>query len=47
VTAGEAVTLTITLRQRPSQDICLVGLVSTLGETSYVWPVAVVCRPTS
>jgi hypothetical protein len=47
VTAGETVTLTITLRQRPSQDICLVGLVSTLGETSYVWPVAVVCRPTS
>jgi hypothetical protein len=47
VTAGETVTLTITLRKRPPQEICLVGLVSTLGETSYVWPVAVVCRPTS
>jgi hypothetical protein len=47
VTAGEAATLTITLRKRPPQEICLVGLVSTLGETSYVWPVAVVCRPTS
>jgi hypothetical protein len=47
VTAGETATVTITLRKRPPQEICLIGLVSTLGETSYVWPVAVVCRPTS
>ena len=45
VTAGETGTLTITLRKRPPHEICLVGLVSTLGETSYVWPVAVACRP--
>jgi hypothetical protein len=44
VTAGETVNLTITVRQRSAKQLCVVGIVSTLGVHSYMWPLAVVMR---
>jgi len=44
VTAGQTVTLTITLRKPHRRRLSVVGLVSTLGDYSHVWPVAVVVR---
>ncbi|MEO5820529.1 MAG: hypothetical protein ABIT71_08480 [Vicinamibacteraceae bacterium] len=42
VVAGDTVRLTITARRSPPKGICIVGVVSTRGETSHVWPIAVV-----
>ena len=42
VTAGQSATLTITLRKQPPRGLSVVGVVSTMGDDSYVWPVAVV-----
>jgi hypothetical protein len=42
VTAGQTATLTITLRKPHPLRLSVVGIVSTRGDDSYVWPVAVV-----
>lgn len=44
VAAGQTAKLTITLRRRNARRQSVVGLVSTLGVHSYMWPVAVVMR---
>ena len=44
VTAGQTATLTITLRKQHPKRLSVVGIVSTMGDDSYVWPVAVVVR---
>ena len=41
VTAGQIATLTITLRKQHPRGLSIVGLVSTRGGDSFVWPVAV------
>jgi hypothetical protein len=42
VTAGQTATLTITLRKQPPRGVSVVAIVSTMGDVSYMWPVAVV-----
>jgi hypothetical protein len=42
VTAGQTATLTITLRKQHPRQLSVVGIVSTRGDDSYIWPVAVV-----
>ncbi len=44
VTAGQTATLTITLRKPPPGRLSVVGIVSTMGEHSDMWPVAVSVR---
>jgi hypothetical protein len=44
VAAGHTAKLTITVRKRNARRLCVVGVVSTLGVHSYMWPVAVVMR---
>lgn len=44
VVAGQTLNLTITARKRNARRLCIVGVVSTLGVHSYMWPVAVVMR---
>jgi hypothetical protein len=44
VATGETASLTITLRQRGAKRLCIVGIVSTLGTHSYMWPLAVVMQ---
>lgn len=41
IKAGEQATLTITLRKRHPKELSVVGLVSTVGSVSYLWPLAV------
>lgn len=42
---GESATLAITLRKKsPRRDLSIVGLVSTLGEQTHMWPLAVSIR---
>ena len=41
VMAGQRVTLTIVLRKRPPQGQSVVGLVSSVGQSEYLWPLAV------
>lgn len=41
VTAGQRVTLTIVLRKRPRQGRSVVGLVSSAGQSEYLWPLVV------
>jgi len=44
VSAGDAATPTISVRKLHPKELALVGLVSTLGDASHLWPVAVVMR---
>lgn len=44
VTAGHRATLTITVRKRHPKELCIVGLLSTLGDSAHLWPLAVVMR---
>jgi hypothetical protein len=44
VTAGQTAILTITLRKRHPRRLSVVGIVSTMGDYSYLWPLAVVAR---
>ena len=44
VTAGQTATLTITLRKQHPMGLSVVGIVSTMGHDSYLWPLAVVSR---
>ncbi len=44
VTAGQKATLTIAVRRRHPRELCIVGLVSTLGDSAHLWPLAVVMR---
>ena len=44
VTAGQTADLNITLRNRSAGRTCLALIVSTLGEHSHAWPVAVITR---
>lgn len=44
VTAGHKATLTIAVRKRHPRELCIVGLVSTLGDATHLWPLAVVMR---
>ena len=44
VTAGQTATLTITLRKQHPMGLSVVGIVSTMGHDSYLWPLAVVAR---
>jgi hypothetical protein len=44
VTAGQTATLTVTLRKRHPRHLSVVGIVSTMGDYSYLWPLAVVAR---
>jgi hypothetical protein len=44
VTAGQKATLTIAVRQRHPGEVVIVGLVSTLGDATHLWPLAVVMR---
>lgn len=44
VDTGDRARLSITLVRRPPNDLCLVGLVSTLGTRTRIWPLAVVTR---
>jgi hypothetical protein len=44
VAPGETTTLTITRRKQHPKHLGIVGLVSTLDTSSYLWPVAVVMR---
>lgn len=44
VAAGQTAKLTVTLRKRSARRLCVVGIVSRLGDQSYLWPVAVVTR---
>lgn len=41
VLPGQRVTLTIVLRKRPPQGRSVVGLVSSVGQSEYLWPLAV------
>lgn len=41
VMAGQPVTLTIVLRKRPPQGRSVVGLVSSVGQSEYLWPLVV------
>jgi hypothetical protein len=44
VVSGQTATLTIRARRRDSRRLCVVGVVSTLGDYSYTWPLAVITR---
>lgn len=44
VAAGDTVRLTITARRKPPTGLCIAGVVSTLGASSQLWPVAAVMR---
>jgi hypothetical protein len=44
VTPGQTATLTITLRKQPPGRLSVVGIVSTMGDHSDTWPVAVIVR---
>jgi len=44
VTAGQTARLTITLRKHHPRNLSVVAIVSTLGDDSYLWPLAVVAR---
>jgi hypothetical protein len=44
VTAGQTATLTIILRKQPPRGLSVVGIVSTMGDESYLWPLTVVVR---
>lgn len=44
ITAGEAAKVTITLRRLHPRKMSIVGIVSTSGSDSHVWPVPVVMR---
>jgi len=44
VEAGQRAKVTIALRKRHPNELAIVGLVSTLAETTHLWPVAVVTR---
>jgi hypothetical protein len=41
---GESANLSITLRKKTARDVTIVGLVSTLGEQTHMWPLAVSIR---
>jgi hypothetical protein len=42
--AGQTANLTITVRKSNARGLCVVGVVSTIGDRSYMWPVAVIMR---
>lgn len=44
VSAGQTANLTITLRKSNGRQLCGAGIISTLGDHSYTWPVAVITR---
>lgn len=44
IAAGQTANLTITIRKQNARRLCVVGLVSTLGDHSSTWPVAVITR---
>jgi hypothetical protein len=44
VAPGERARLQVTLRQQPPRGLTIVGIVSTLGSESNLWPLAVVTR---
>ncbi|MPY99818.1 MAG: hypothetical protein GEU97_17855 [Actinophytocola sp.] len=44
VTSGDTVRLTVTLRRKPPNDRCVLGLISTLDRTEHLWPVAISTR---
>jgi hypothetical protein len=44
VVPGQHAYLTVTRRSPDSRRLCVVGLVSTLGDDTHVWPMAVVLR---
>ncbi len=44
VRAGQTANLTITFRKSNARGLCVVGVVSTIGNRSYMWPVAVIMR---
>ena len=44
VAPGDTANLSITVRKHTATRLCVVGIVSTLGGHSHVWPVAVVMR---
>lgn len=44
VASGQTATLTITLHKRHPKSLGVVGIVSTMGDYTYIWPVAVGMR---
>jgi hypothetical protein len=44
IAAGQTATLTVTLRKKNSKEMAIVGLVSSLGVQSHMWPLAVITR---
>lgn len=44
VDTGDTPRLTLTLVRKDPHDLCLAGLVSTLGDSRHLWPLTIVIR---